>query len=276
MKHANQLLIYDDYCPLCTWYSGMFVKYGFLKPENRVPFSRADIDMLTSIDIGKAKDEIPLFNKDEQTTLYGIDSLLEILSWKLPFIKSIGNVQPVKWFLEKFYKFISYNRKVIVAKKCGSGVFDCSPYFSFQYRILFMIVFLVFNSLMLIPLHQNLFSRLSFYHLNMAQLQFAHVSLVAVNVSISGLLHPKKAIEYLGQVNMLALISILLLLPLMFITRFPGVAEWFVIGWLSILTAFVVKEYFRRMKYANVFTNHKPIIVTNLFCLASFLLYVFH
>ena len=276
MKHANQLLIYDDYCPLCTWYSGMFVKYGFLRSENRVPFSRADIDMLTAIDIEKAKDEIPLYNKDEQTTLYGIDSLLEILSWKIPVIKSIANIQPVKWFLKKLYKFISYNRKVVVAKKCGAGVFDCSPYFSFQYRILFMIVFLVFNSLMLIPLHQNLFTRLSVYHITLAQLQFAHLSLVAINFAIASLLNPRKAIEYLGQVNMLALISILLLLPLMFITSFLELPEWFAVGWLGALTVFIVKEYFRRMKYANVLTNHRSIIVTNLTCLTGFLLYVFH
>ena len=276
MKHANQLLIYDDYCPLCTWYSGMFVKYGFLRSENRVPFSRADIDVLTAIDIEKAKDEIPLFNKDEQTTLYGIDSLLEILSWKLPFIKSIGNIQPAKWFLKKLYKFISYNRKVVVAKKCGAGVFDCSPYFSFQYRILFMIVFLVFNSIMLIPLHRDLFSKLSFYHLTLAQLQFAHISLVAINCSIASFLKSKKAIEYLGQINMLALLTILFLSLLMIFGNFISMPEEIMAVYLFLLTVFVVKEYFRRMKYANVFAHHKPIIVINLICLTSYLLYVFH
>jgi hypothetical protein len=275
MKTSNQLLIYDDYCPLCSWYSGMFVKYGLLKAENRVPFSIAEIEILTAIDIEKAKDEIPLFDKDERTTLYGIDSLLEILSWRMPILKSIGNIPPIKWFLKKFYKFISYNRKVIVAKKCSTGVFDCSPYFSFQYRISFMIVFLVFNSLMLIPLHQNLFTCLSFYHLNLAQLQFAHICLVALNFTIASFLNPKKAIEYLGQVNMLALISILLLLPLMFITSFI-LSEWFAVGYLGTLTVFIIKEYFRRMKYANVFTVHKPIILVNLVCLTGFLLYVFH
>jgi hypothetical protein len=254
----------------------MFVKYGLLTAENRVPFSRADMEVLTAIDIEKAKDEIPLFDKDEQTTLYGIDSLLEILSWKVPVIKSFGNIRPVKWFLKKLYKFISYNRKVIVAKKCGSGVFDCSPYFSFRYRLLFMIVFLIFNSLMLIPLHQNLFTRLSFYHLSQGQLQFAHFSLVAINFTMASFLNPEKAIEYLGQVNMLAVISILLLLPLTFITSFFGLPEWFAFAALGGLTIFIVKEYFRRMKYANVFSNHRPIVVTNLICLAGFILYVFH
>src|SRR5436853_6007117 len=148
MKNKNQVLLYDDYCPLCSWYSGMFVKYRLLEPANRIAFSKAGIDVLTAIDIEKAKDEIPLFNKQERTTLYGIDSLLEILSWKMPLIKRIGNIRSIKWLLKKLYKFISYNRKVIVAKKCSQGVFDCSPFFSFQYRILFLFVFLIFNTIM--------------------------------------------------------------------------------------------------------------------------------
>ena len=64
MKRDNKVLLYDDYCPLCSWYSGLFVKYGLLDASSRVAFSTADIKMLTSIDIEKAKDEIPLFDKN--------------------------------------------------------------------------------------------------------------------------------------------------------------------------------------------------------------------
>src|SRR6266498_5340273 len=107
MGTNTKILLYDDYCPLCTWYSGLFVKYKLLNPESRVPFSRANIEILTSIDIEKAKDEIPLFDPKTQTTLYGIDALLEILGQKNAGIKSIGNFKPAKWFLKKLYKFIS-------------------------------------------------------------------------------------------------------------------------------------------------------------------------
>src|SRR5258706_13458694 len=82
MKADTRILLYDDYCPLCTWYSGIFVKSGLLKPENRIPFSKADIEILTTIDMEKGKDEIPLFDTKTQTTLYGIDALLEILGQK--------------------------------------------------------------------------------------------------------------------------------------------------------------------------------------------------
>ena len=85
----NRILLYDDYCPLCSWYSGLFVKFGLLSAENRIPFSNADIEILTSLDIGRGKDEIPYVDRQTGVTLYGIDTLLEILGQKTPFIKSI-------------------------------------------------------------------------------------------------------------------------------------------------------------------------------------------
>jgi len=276
MKNKTQVLLYDDYCPLCSWYSGLFVKYGLLESKNRVAFSTADMEVLTAIDIEKAKDEIPLFDKDKKTTLYGIDSLLEILGWKLPFIKMAGNFKPIKWFLKKLYKLISYNRKVIVAKKCGTGVFDCSPYFSYRYRMFFMFVFFIFNTLMLVPLHEQLLSKLSFYHLSLTELQLAHLGLVLTNCLVASFLGSKNAVEYLGQVNMLALMSILLLLPLMLLNNFFSLAENLSVAYLSILTVFIVGEYFRRMRYANVFAKYKPVIIINLFCLTGYLVYVFH
>ena len=193
----------------------MSVKYKLLKPENRIPFSKADIEILTFINVEKAKDEIPFFDTKTGETLYGIDSLLEILGQKLPIIKSTGNFKPLKWFLRRLYKLVSYNRKVIVAKKCGHGHFDCSPGFNVFYRVFFMILFLFFNSLMLLPLHNNLFTSLSFYHLSIYQLQTAHLLFVVINCAVAVFLKQKQAIEFLGQVNMLALITILLLTPIM-------------------------------------------------------------
>jgi len=276
MESNTKILLYDDYCPLCTWYSGLFVKYKLLKPENRIPFSKADIEILTSIDIEKAKDEIPFFDIKTGRTLYGIDSLLEILGQKLPGIKSIGNFKPAKWFLQRLYKLVSYNRKVIVAKKCGSGHFDCSPGFNVFYRVFFMSLFLFFNSLMLLPLHNHLFSRLSFYHLSFYQLQTAHLIFVVINCGVAVFLKQKQAIEFLGQVNMLALITILLLIPIMAFSSLAVATESIIVIYLAFLTALIIREYFRRMKYANIILKYKGIIAINLICLAVFLVYVFH
>jgi hypothetical protein len=272
---TKPILLYDDYCPLCTWYSALFVKYGFMEKTNRVAFSKANKEILSKIDIVRGNDEIPLFNPASGKTIYGIDALLEILSWKCRPVKSIGHFPPLYWLLKKFYKFISFNRKVIVAKKCGDGVYDCSPAFSFRYRLLFLTVFLLFNTVMLFPLHNYLFSKLSFYHLSVWQLQAAHLGFVGVNLTLSCFLTQKHRLEYLGQVNMLALLAILLVMPMMLVTLAVNLPAWVPLMYFLLITVFIIAEYLRRMKYVNLFQKFSPIAVCNFICLFIFLAYFF-
>lgn len=276
MTPTNKILLYDDHCPLCTWYSGLFVKCGLLKPANRVAFSKADLSVLTAIDIEKGKDEIPLFDPATGQTLYGIDSLLEILGQKAPFIVTVGNWQPVKWLLKRFYKLVSYNRKVIVARKCGPGTFDCSPGFNPFYRSVFLIAFLLFNSFMLFPIHDHVFSKLSFYQIGSMELQKAHLLFAIVNCLLALFLEKRKAIEYLGQINMLAIISVLLLIIPMLLNIVFNIPGWTNLIFLVLITAFIIKEYGRRMKYAGILNNHKSVVYVNIFCLILFLGYMFH
>ncbi len=275
MKTTDKILLYDDYCPLCTWYSGLFVKFGLLKPGNRLPFSLADNAILSAIDIEKGKDHIPLFDPGSRSTLYGIDSLLEILGQKMPWVKRAGHIKPVYWFLGRLYNLVSYNRKVIVARHCAPGAFDCSPAFNPFYRILFLLIFLSFNSLMLFPVHDQLLSTLSFFHISGWQLQAGNLVFVGLNCLAALLLNRRMAIEYLGQINMLALICILLLGLLIIITSIVAIPEWLVVFYLGMLTLFIVEEYFRRMKYVGILSFRKYIKVINIVCVLLYLVYVF-
>lgn len=272
---ASKILVYDDDCPLCQWYTGLFVKYKLLEPQGRVEFSRIEPAMLSMLDAERGRNEIPLLDIQSGKVLYGIDALLDILGQKMPLIKAIGNVAPIKWFLLKLYKLISYNRKVIVAIRCGNGKFDCAPEFNTFYRLLFMMLFLVFNTIMLIPIQNYVLTAVSFYHLNPLQLQYAHLALVGVNCTLALFLDRRLCIEYLGQVNMLALMSILLLVPLMLINIIFGASELFNVAYLVALLLFVVKEYFRRMRYAGILSSKQFIAAINLMCIGAFVMYLF-
>ena len=271
----NKILVYDDNCPLCTWYSGLFVKYGFLNAHGRKPFSTLDDKLLAKIDFDKSRNEIPLLDTSTHKVVYGIDALLEILDQKIPFIKAIGNIAPIKWALKRFYKVVSFNRKVIVAKKCGSSTIDCSPDYNFLYRLIFMLVCLAFNTLMLYPFQNNLFDKLSYYHLDLYELQAAHFVFVIINCTLAFSFPKAKGYDYLGQVNMLALSVILLLAPLM-IFQFLIDPEWLVTLWLILTAAFAFKEYLRRIEYAGVLSNNKWIVSMNLLSLTGFILFLFH
>jgi len=271
----NKILVYDDNCPLCNWYSGLFVKYRFLSAEGRKPFSTLDESLLAQIDFDKSRNEIPLLDTSTSKVFYGIDALLEILDSKIPYLKKAGNIPPIKWLLKKLYKLISYNRKVIVGKKCGTGSIDCSPDTNYFYRFIFMTVSLLFNTLLISPLHETVFSRLSYYRLDISEMQVAHFIFVVINCSLAFTFSKKKGYEYLGQVNMLALSVILLLIPLLLLNTIFFV-EWINTIYLLITAAFIFKEYLRRMEYAGVLTKHNWVISMNLLCLTSFILFLFH
>src|SRR5258705_8656470 len=167
----NKILVYDDNCPLCTWYSGLFVKYGFLDTDGRKPFSTLDDNLFSKIDFAKSRNEIPLLDTSTNKVVYGIDALLEILDQKIPFIKAAGNFAPLKWILKKVYKLISYNRKVIVAKKCGQGSIDCSPDNNYLYRFIFMAGCFLFYILIFFFFLNNFFIKLLFFFSFLFQLK---------------------------------------------------------------------------------------------------------
>ncbi|HEY0678714.1 MAG TPA: DCC1-like thiol-disulfide oxidoreductase family protein [Chitinophagaceae bacterium] len=273
--NANKILIYDDACPFCAWYTSLFVRCKLLPPQGRVEFSGISNSLLSIIDVERSKNEIPFIEVESGKVWYGIDALLNILGQKFPFVQKTGNFPPVKWFLKHLYKFISYNRKVIIAKHCGNGKFNCAPDLNISYRLMFMIVFFIFNTLMLIPIHQHVLGNVSFYELSLDELQKAHLLFAAVNCALALFLQPLKAIEYLGQVNMLAVITVLLMTPLIFFNTFLLTNELFSLAYLGAVTFIVMKEYFRRMRYAGIFSSGLLIAGLNLSCMFLFLVYLF-
>lgn len=275
MESTDKILVYDDACPLCVAYTGAFVKTGLLTPDGRKPFSAATPELLHAINWQRSKNEIPLFDPATKQVWYGIDALLEILGQKCRLIKTIGQFKPVNWFLKKLYSFISYNRKVIVAAKTSPLKIDCTPTFNLFYRALFMVLFLVANTLMLYPVHQHLLSQIPGYSLTATQLILLHGLLVIINCILAFFLPKQTAFEYLGQVNMLALVTHLLLIPLLVTDAFLKPHNWVNYLYLSLLTIVIFKEYFRRMDYADILNRYRLIVSINLACIIGLCICLF-
>jgi len=266
MESTDKILVYDDACPLCAAYTGAFVKSGLLTPAGRKPFSAASPELLQAINWQRSKNEIPLLDPATKQVWYGVDALLEIVGQKYRLIKTIGRFTPVNWMLKKLYSFISYNRKVIVAAKTAPFTIDCTPSFNLFYRVLFMVIFLAANTLMIYPVHQYLLSQIPGYALSAAQLLLLHGIMVVINCLVALCLPKQTAIEYLGQVNMLTLVTNLLLIPLLITDAFLKPHNWVNYLYLSLLTIVIFKEYFRRMDYANILNRYRLIISINLVC----------
>jgi len=275
MKTTDKILIYDDACPLCVAYTSAFVKAGLLTTEGRKSFSDASPELLHTINYQRSKNEIPLLDPVSNKVWYGIDALLEILGQKCTLIKTIGHLKPVNWFLRKLYSFISYNRKVIVAAKASPLKIDCSPSFNMFYRLLFMLVFLAVNTLMIYPVHQHLLTKIPGYTLSVEQLFLLHIVMVAINCILALFMPKQTAFEYLGQVNMLTVVTNLLLLPLLITGTLLNLYNWINYLYLGLLTIVIFKEYFRRMDYANILNRYKTVITINLVCVIGLCICLF-
>jgi predicted DCC family thiol-disulfide oxidoreductase YuxK len=271
MKNDNYILIYDDKCPMCVAYTSLFVKWGILNASGRKSFTTVSPQLLAITNESRSKNEIPLIDTATNKVYYGIDALLELLNTKIYGIKAIGKFAPINFLLKKLYSFISYNRKVITAVKCSNGQYDCSPTFNYKWRSIFLITFLITNTLMLFPVQTNVLANSIFSNSNIFYTQLLHTILVCINIALAFTLPKHKAFEYLGQVNMLAILTIASLSILMCINKYFFMNSIFNNIWLLLWLFFIVIEYVRRMTYAGVIKT-KYITLTNLACVAVFLI----
>jgi predicted DCC family thiol-disulfide oxidoreductase YuxK len=205
MKNALQhkILIYDDACPLCEWYSNAFIKMGWMQASSRKPFSQIDEALQQSVDLERACNEIPLIDTQTKTVVYGIDAMVEILNSKLPFVKPIASISPVNWFLRKLYKLISYNRKGIVAKVPKGMGFSCTPSYSFSYKKIFITFCFTIASLIVYTLFKKTFPVACDIVLGISAL----ISIIAIVVQ------NKNYLEFAMQWQLQLMIICVLLIP---------------------------------------------------------------
>ena len=89
--------------------------------------------------------------------------------------------------------------------------------------------------------------------------------MVTLNVGIAFYLGKKKGLEYLGQVNMLALIAALLTIPIISFNQYLQTGGTTINSfYLGMLTVLIINEYTRRMKFAGIMPNYPLIVLLNI------------
>lgn len=202
-----QLLIYDSDCPFCKWYSGLFIRTGFLAPEGRIPYNQAIEDSSIRFNHDHGRNQIALVDRATGVTHYGINSLLEVLGTRLPLIRTIGQLPVIHQLLQLLYTFISFNRKVIAPSDCKN---TCVPSRSIAWRITFIIVCgLIVNAVTALYFNQQLGA---FYKAGPnADILFFTVQLAFQGLAFY-LLKQKDFYNYAGQVAFVSLLGALVLL----------------------------------------------------------------
>ncbi|MDH4473880.1 MAG: hypothetical protein QE487_14840 [Fluviicola sp.] len=209
METQYNRLIYDKDCPFCNWYTGLFIRTGFLSENGRIPYNEAVNDQQLHFNHIEARNKIALINISTGDVKYGADSLLAVLGTKSPLIQKVGMFPPIHWMINQLYSFISFNRKVIAPSDC-SGNCDCVPTTSYFWRWIFIaICALVVNSITAVYFNQHLnhyYTGIKNSDLIFFGLQLAIQSIVFIS------LKQKNLYDYLGQVSFVSCLGALLLL----------------------------------------------------------------
>ena len=240
-------IIYDDTCPMCQWYTGAFVKYGFLAEQNRVSFTELHSQQLDDyqVDANTARHEIPLVDLEGNQPIYGLDSLIYILQSRWPIVGKAMKIKPLYWFFKKMYALVSYNRRVMAPTVPQTTGFDCAPDFHLRYRMFFICFAWVVSGFISFHFTEKLWGDAGIgWFLSICGIWFVHYAF-ALKMSI-----PSR-IEFWGQLATIKLIGTLSLLPSLWMA-----SREFMFFNLGIATLLMLGQYLRRViRYHQLFPN---------------------
>ena len=214
MKDSKEYLLFDEECPMCTWYTAMFIKYGFLSSSHRISYNEAIRSRRFDFDEERGKNEIALLSEDTGEVHYGIDSLLRVIGNRWKWLERIGRTVPVYVVLRMLYFLISYNRKVIAPVDCNKKG-SCEPAFQPLWRWSFMLSCGLLVHLIVgryfenyLPDQLRPYSPWLNFSLFVAQILFQGITFT--------LLKQKNFTEYIGQLAVTSLLGAIVLGLIMF------------------------------------------------------------
>ncbi|MCU0351937.1 MAG: DUF393 domain-containing protein [Flavobacterium sp.] len=242
----NQTLLYDEDCPMCNLYTAGFIKTKMMDENGRKPFVAITEGEQEYIDIQRATNEIALVNHHNKTVIYGIDSLLTIIGHSFPWMKKIGTTQPIYFLLKKLYKFISYNRKVIIpSRKKENSQLQCVPDFNFTYRYLYLVFATVITVLTLYKCASIL---IILPKASMTREIALAVGQIGFQLAFLTQNDYKTNLNYIGNLLTVSLMGALILLPMIVFNEFINVPQLVILGWFGMTVLIMVLEHFRRVK----------------------------
>jgi hypothetical protein len=142
---VNKKIIYDDTCPMCQWYTGKFIESGVMTEDDRLSFSQLSQDYKRHLDLNRARHEIPLLDTHTREVLYGLDGLMLIIGKVFPLFKKVLNTHACKLIIRPLYKFVSYNRRIVVPAGGHKIGFDAAPDFHWGWRLFFIFFILLLS-----------------------------------------------------------------------------------------------------------------------------------
>jgi predicted DCC family thiol-disulfide oxidoreductase YuxK len=135
----DHVILYDAVCPMCNLYTKGFVKTGMLDENGRIPYQTMPDNLACLVDKKRSVNEIALVHTSSGEVYYGVESLMRIIGHSLPFLRPLFRCNLFIKIADMLYKFISFNRRVIMpSKKDEVSDDNLDPSFHRGYRIAYL------------------------------------------------------------------------------------------------------------------------------------------
>ena len=241
----NHIILYDADCPMCKLYTGQFVKRGMLDADGRAPYQQMPEIVCPYVDRQRAMNEIALVNTQTGEVEYGVKSLFRVIAYSFPLFSRLFNFSPFIWLMARAYSLVSYNRRVIVpaALENAHGI---APVLSIKHRMAYLIFtwFVVGFILTRYALLLSSFVPVGYpyreYLICGGQILFQGI--------IISFYAPAKRWDYLGNMMTISFAGALLLLPVLYLSRFLSIMPLFYPAWFMLVAGLMLLEHIRRSK----------------------------
>lgn len=243
----NKNLLVDKNCPMCVFYGETFTRSGLISEQTVNPYQIIEKEKAKNINMDRAKSEIALYDLESKKTVYGIDAMIEIVSHNNFFFKALLKTKLIYWSLEKLYKFISYNRKIIFPTKHKNGERSCSPAFNFNYRLFYILTSTLVVGLILSSFVGLISSRVMINH-HWSWEFIIGFGQILWQIPLILYLNKNKLIDYLGNMCTVSLIGSLALLPLVIINKVTELSLYLNLVYFGIVVVFMLYDHIRRCK----------------------------
>ncbi|QIL39239.1 DUF393 domain-containing protein [Pedobacter sp. HDW13] len=244
----NHVILFDNECPMCYAYTQTFIKTGMLDKKGREAYQNMPANICPLVDRQRAANEIALVNTLTGEVTYGIQSLFKIISHALPIFKTLFSFGPFVYLMQKFYAFISYNRKIIIPAKVK--VNTTQPSFKIQYRIAYLL-FTWLVTAYILTAYAHLLTR--FVPLGASYREYLICGGQMFFQGIIILFYQKDNLwDYLGNMMTISFTGALLFLPMLVASHYFQINPILFILYFLMIAGLMFLEHLRRSKILNL------------------------
>jgi predicted DCC family thiol-disulfide oxidoreductase YuxK len=246
----DHTILYDAVCPLCQVYTKAFVQSGMLDREGREPYQESNMVEEIHVDKARLVNEIALVNRKTGKVEYGIQSLFHIIGHSFPFFQPLFRWKPFAWLMEKLYKFISFNRRIIMPSLTSETTSSHEPSFNLRYRITWLVFTWLVTAFSLHGYNQLLTGLISPGELYREGLICG--GQIFWQVFFLLMLKQKRPWDYLGNLMTISLAGSLVLLLVLFLHQFIPLSPYLAAGIFALTAGAMLLEHIRRTRILGI------------------------